>query len=135
MGTLQWPTATRFNFTIVSRGETDAGYYYEGNDFSQSEHSGTHTDAPAHFFKDRWRIGQIPLQRLSGPGIVIDITYKSINNRDAQLTVEDVKNWEKTNGQIPDNSIVLMNSGSSKLYKDPKNYFGYPDEEKLKSKD
>ena len=25
----------RFDFKIVSRGETNAGYYYEGNDFSQ----------------------------------------------------------------------------------------------------
>ena len=25
----------RFDFKILARGETDAGYYYEGNDFSQ----------------------------------------------------------------------------------------------------
>ena len=47
--TLQWPTATKFQFIIGHRGFTEAGFYYEGNDFSQAEHSGTHTDAPAHF--------------------------------------------------------------------------------------
>merc|ERR1712223_1469022 len=36
---------------------------------------------------------------------------------------------------IPYKSIVLMNSGSSKLYKDPKHYFGYPDEVKFTSRD
>ena len=46
------------------------------------------------------------------------------------MTLEDIQKWEKTHGQIPDNAIVLMNSGSSKLYKYPKQYFGYPDEEK-----
>ena len=32
---LRWYAFIRFDFKIVSRGETDAGYYYEGNDFSQ----------------------------------------------------------------------------------------------------
>ena len=63
---------------------------------------------------------------------MIDISHKSVKHRDAQLTLEDITDWEDTYGRIPDNSIVLMNSGSSKLYKDPKRYFGYPDEEKLK---
>lgn len=49
--TLQWPTATKFQFTVGHRGLTEGGFYYEGNDFSQAEHSGTHTDAPAHFSK------------------------------------------------------------------------------------
>ena len=51
------------------------------------------------------------------------------------MTLEDIQKWEKTHGQIPDNAIVLMNSGSSKLYKYPKQYFGYPDEEKFKTND
>ena len=66
---------------------------------------------------------------------MIDITHKAIKNRDSQLTLEDISAWEETHGRIPDNSIVLMNSGSSTLYKDPKLYFGYPDEEKSKLKD
>ena len=53
-GTIQWPTASRFHvsneFAALVK---DGGYWYESRDFSQAEHSGTHTDAPAHFFKDR----------------------------------------------------------------------------------
>ena len=49
--TLQWPTAQEFKFNVGFRGVTEGGFYYEGNDFSQAEHSGTHTDAPAHFAK------------------------------------------------------------------------------------
>ena len=59
----------------------------------------------------RWRIGQIPLQRLSGPGIVINIQEKARTNRDALMTLEDVKKWEDEHGKIPENSIVLLNSG------------------------
>jgi len=51
-GTIQWPTASRFHvsneFAALVK---DGGYWYESRDFSQAEHSGTHTDAPAHFFQ------------------------------------------------------------------------------------
>ena len=75
------------------------------------------------------------MQRLSGPGIVIDIKNKADNNRDAQLTVDDIGEWETTHGKIPEQAIILMNSGSAKLYKTPKMYFGYPDEATFNLKD
>jgi kynurenine formamidase len=52
------------------------GFWYEANDFAQAEHCGTHTDAPSHFAKGKWRLGDIPLDRLTGPGVVIDISDK-----------------------------------------------------------
>ena len=75
------------------------------------------------------------MQRLSGPGIVINIQEKARTNRDAQMTLEDVKKWEDDHGNIPEKSIVLINSGSYKLYSKPKTYFGYPDHESFKKKD
>ena len=75
------------------------------------------------------------MQRLSGPGIVINIQEKARTNRDAQMTLEDVKKWEDEHGKIPEKSIILMNSGSYKLYNKPKTYFGYPDDESFKKKD
>ena len=42
----------RFDFKIVARGETDAGYYYEGNDFSQVEiHLCVHLLLPDFFLE------------------------------------------------------------------------------------
>ena len=54
--TIAWPTLTKFTHKEVYRGNVldQAGnpkYYYEGNDFSQAEHTGTHLDAPAHFYR------------------------------------------------------------------------------------
>ena len=43
----------------------------------KAEHSGTHTDAPAHFTEGSWRIGEIPIDRLVGPGVVIDIEKRA----------------------------------------------------------
>ena len=49
--------------------------------------------------------------------------------------MEDIEAWEENHGKIPENAIVLMNSGSSKWYKTPKSYFGYPNEEAFNIKD
>ena len=70
--TLAWPSSDPFRFRIVHRGDTGK-FYYETNTFTQSEHSGTHTDAPAHFASGRWRTDDIPFERLAGPATVVDI--------------------------------------------------------------
>ena len=50
--TISWPSAKEYEFKIGSRGfNENLDSWYEGNDFSQAEHSGTHTDAPSHFAK------------------------------------------------------------------------------------
>ena len=58
-------------------GEFLSGIYAENNDFTQGEHSGTHMDAPAHFSKGSWRVGDIPFERLAGELVLIDITEKA----------------------------------------------------------
>ena len=60
--TVAWPTASKFILKNQVAVQTAGGYWYEARDFSQAEHSGTHTDAPAHFFKDRWHTADIPLE-------------------------------------------------------------------------
>ena len=128
--TLQWPSSEKFTFKIVHRGMSNddgTGFYYETNEFSQNEHSGTHTDAPAHFARGKWRTGQIPFERLAGPAVVIDIAERAERDPDTRLDVADIEKWERDNGRIPDGAIVVMNSGRGKLYSDRKRYFGYPE--------
>lgn len=74
--TIYWPTAKAFNHTKVHDGVTDAGFYYSSYDISASEHGGTHLDAPSHFYEGKWTTDQIPLERLIGPGIKIDVASK-----------------------------------------------------------
>ncbi len=59
--TIQWPTANGFNFTVVHRDYVagPGSFYYESNEFEQSEHAGTHLDAPAHFAKGKWRTEEV----------------------------------------------------------------------------
>ena len=71
--TVSWPTASEFRVTQAVSKDSGSGYWYEARDFSQAEHSGTHTDAPAHFYRDRWHTADIPLERLTGPAVKISI--------------------------------------------------------------
>ena len=71
----------------------------------EAEHSGTHTDAPAHFFQGGWRTAEIPLNRLAGPGIKLDIAARAAQQPDTELGVEDVEKWERQHGKIPERAI------------------------------
>ena len=75
--TIYWPTALAFNHTKVFAGVTSDGYYYSSYDISASEHGGTHLDAPIHFSEGKWSTDQIPLDRLIGPSIKIDISSQA----------------------------------------------------------
>lgn len=125
--TIAWPSALQYNFTIGWRGfNEDSGFYYEANNFQQAEHCGTHMDAPSHFAKGKWRAADIPVERLIGPGVVIDISERARSNKDAQLTIEDLQNWETRYGTIPQGAIVIMYSDHGRFYGNKTAYFGWP---------
>ena len=79
--------------------------------YEMSEHAGTHLDAPLHFSKDGLSSAEIPVQQLIVPLIKVDLRAKAEQNPDAQLTVEDLKAWEKKHGKIPPRCCVAMDSG------------------------
>ncbi len=75
--TIYWPTAEPFSLTEVANGETEAGYFYSAFAFSTAEHGGTHLDAPYHFSRDGMTADRIPLSRLIGPAVVVDVSAKA----------------------------------------------------------
>jgi kynurenine formamidase len=121
---IYWPTAETFKKTTVFSGHTDAGFYYSAYNFSAAEHGGTHIDAPIHFSKNRNTVDQIPIEQLIGPGVVIRITEKVEKNRNYQFSVEDILDWEKKHGVIAENSILLIDTGSSRYWPNRKEYMG-----------
>lgn len=119
-----WPTAETFRLDKVADGVTPAGYYYASNNFFTSEHGGTHMDAPLHFAKGKDAADEVPLERLVGPAVVIDITEKSNANADYQITVDDLQAWEKQHGAISSDAIVLLRTGFSRRWPDAAKYLG-----------
>lgn len=123
--TVYWVTAKEFEMDVVADGDTDLGFYYAANNFTTAEHGGTHIDAPIHFAKGKQYVNEIPLENLIGPAIKIDVSEKGLTNPDYLVRIDDFTNWEKINSmQIPDGSIVLLETGFSKYYPDKKKYLG-----------
>ena len=123
--TLYWPTATtRFELSQLAHGMTDGGYFYAANAFCTPEHGGTHIDAPIHFAEQGWTLGEVPVDRLIGPGVVIDGSAAAARDPDYRLTAEDVLAWEQTHGEVPAGAIVLLRTGWSSRWPVTLDYLG-----------
>ena len=122
--TIYWPTSETFKSQTVFMGRTDKGFYYAAKNYSASEHGGTHVDAPIHFSEGKKTVDEIPINNLIGAGIVIDVSKKSLANPDYQVGIEDLQDWESKFGRIPDDSIVLINTGYANYWPDKKKYLG-----------
>lgn len=120
--TLYWPTADGFRLDVVARGLTEAGYYYASNNFTTSEHGGTHLDAPVHFAEGRQGSSEIPLDRLIGPAAVVDVSNHA--TPDYQVGVGDLQEWEAAYGPLPAGVILLIRTGWGDRWPDAAAYLG-----------
>jgi kynurenine formamidase len=122
--TIYWPTADTFKKTTVFEGHNDKGFYYSAYNYTAAEHGGTHIDAPVHFAEGKHTIDQIPLDQLISHGIVISVKQQATKDRNYQITVKDIKKWEKQHGKISDGTIVLFDTGSAQYWPDKEKYMG-----------
>lgn len=123
--TLYWPNNPRgFELFTEAEGETAAGYYYSSYRLCAPEHGGTHLDAPVHFARNKLTVDRIPLSSLTGHAVKIDVSAKALADRDYQVRIGDVENWERQYGRIPADAIVLFRTGYERFYPDRERYFG-----------
>ncbi|WP_428742210.1 cyclase family protein [Tenacibaculum sp.] len=123
--TVYWVTAKEFKLDTVFKGQTDKGFYYSAYNFSTAEHGGTHIDAPIHFAEKGQTVDEIPLEKLIGSAIKIDVSSKTLNNPDYLIKIDDFLAWEnKEKIKIPNGSIILLETGFSKYYPDKVKYMG-----------
>ena len=123
-GAIFWPTAEPFRLDKVADGMTPGGYYYAANNFFTSEHGGTHLDAPVHFAQGRQSVDEIPLERLMGAAVVVDVAEHASADADYQVTTADLTRWEAEHGQIPAGAIVLLRTGFAGRWPDAARYLG-----------
>jgi kynurenine formamidase len=122
--TIYWPTAKPFKLEVVSAQRTPAGYYYAANNFSAAEHGGTHLDAPIHFAEGQWTTDQIPIERLVGQAIVVDVQSGADSSADYRVDQAAIDGWEQEHGAVPPNSIVLFRTGWARRWPDRTAYLG-----------
>lgn len=123
--TIFWPTDTEgFVLEVVAAGLTEQGYYYSANRFRAAEHGGTHLDAPIHFAEGHLSVDEIPLERLIGDGIVVDMSAPCAADPDYRIAVSDLQAWEAVHGRIADGSIVLLRTGYGEHWGNRVRYLG-----------
>jgi kynurenine formamidase len=88
------------------------------------EHAGTHMDAPIHFSENGASVEMIAAKDLVVPLAVIDVAAKAAKNPDYLLAPDDLTDWEKKNGRLPDGCCVAMHSGWAKFATDESKFTG-----------
>ena len=122
--TIYWPTAQRFKLTEVADGQTEGGWHYSANNFEGAEHGGTHLDAPIHFSAKGDTADKIPLRKVVGPAVTVDVRSKADADADYLIGVADLMAFETANGAIARNTIVLLRTGWSSRWPNARRYLG-----------
>ena len=122
--TIVWPTEQDFKLIVQHAEHTELGYYYSSNRIEMPEHGGTHIDAPIHFSEGKQTLDQIPIDRMVGPAVRIDVTEPCGRDRDYRVAISDLKHWEAVHARIPSGSIVLLNTGYGRFWPSRKDYLG-----------
>ena len=108
-----WP----FRIEETSRyDERGPAWYW--NNFSCSEHTGTHFDAPIHWISGMHlpnaSTDTIPPAHFIAPACVLDCSREAAADADFLLTIDFLRNWEKQHGRIPPGAWILMRTDWSK---------------------
>jgi kynurenine formamidase len=69
-------------------------------------------------------VDEIPIERLRGTAVVVDVSTEATRNADYQVSVADLQAWEREHGAIPGQSILLLRTGYSARWPDASRYLG-----------
>ena len=81
-------------------------------------HTSTHVNAPLHLIPGAPAVGELPLDRFFGTGVVLSIPK-------TKWELIEPADLERAKPQIKRGDIVLINTGWHRKYSDSKEYFGY----------
>jgi kynurenine formamidase len=103
-----YPGDPPFELETVATIEED-GYYLRF--VRAGEHTGTHWGAPGHFNEGEPLADQLEPADLVLPAVKIDVRAQCAADPDYEVTVDDLKAWERRYGRIPDESMVIIWTG------------------------
>jgi kynurenine formamidase len=101
----------------------DDGFYMQF--VREGEHTGTHWGAPGHFNEGEALADDLDPGDLFLPAVKIDVRAKSRHNPDYAVTIDDVKDWERRHGRIPNESAIILWTGWDALWGTP----AYPNQD------
>lgn len=96
----------------------ERGVAWYWNNFTVSEHTGTHFDAPVHWITGKDlpnnAVDTVAPANFVAQAVVIDISDKAAADPDYLLTVADIEAWEAAHGRIPPRSWIMLRTDWSK---------------------
>lgn len=90
------------------------------------EHSGTHVDAPAHF-GGQATVERIVPEELILPAVVIDVSERVEHDHDTMVVPDDLLDWERRHGPMPERFALLARTGWAARVHDPAAYLNADD--------
>ncbi len=81
---------------------------------------GTHMDAPSHFVPGGKNIGDLEIENFFVPACVLDLRKKM--DPDLFVLPQDIEEYEKRFGPIPQNALVIARTGWEKFWTEPLRY-------------
>ena len=89
------------------------GQWYIMHNISMVSHIGTHIEAPYHLFKSQADLAGLPLERLMGEAVLLDLRHCPRKNA---VTAQHVQDASAKAGGIRPSDIVFCNLGSAAFY-------------------
>ncbi|HSB69390.1 MAG TPA: cyclase family protein [Candidatus Methylomirabilis sp.] len=83
---------------------------------------GTHLDVPAAGLKGKPTVAHVSPRQLLVQAVVVDIAALVTEQGEYRATVKDLQAWERRNGRIPKQAMVLLHTGWSRRWSDPARY-------------
>lgn len=106
-----------FRMERISRYDSSGPAWY-WNNISFGEHTGTHFDAPVHWYTGKDlplnTVDTLPTSNMVAPAVVIDCSAEAAADANFLLTKDVVLAWEARFGRVPARSWVLMRTDWSK---------------------
>lgn len=107
----QFGQCAAFSRQEISRYDERGVAWYWSN-FTVSEHTGTHFDAPVHWISGASlpnnSVDKVPVRDFIAPAVVLDFSKEAAENPDFLLTVEHIEAWEARHGKIAPSSWILF---------------------------
>ncbi|KAL0881641.1 hypothetical protein ABMA27_001464 [Loxostege sticticalis] len=100
---------------------------YAANEFAAGEHGGTHIDAPYHFYREGLHVGELPLDKLIVPLIIVDVS--GLVNDDPNFVLQ--KHHLDYMLNAGNRCVLIFKFGWSKYFHDKKKYLGVTESDEL----
>jgi arylformamidase len=86
--------------------------WYVLSDFLMSSHMGTHIEFPFHHYKEGQDAADFPIEKLVGPGVVLDFSHKKGGD---SMTLEEVKKAD--GGRIKKGDMIWIWQNADKRFR------------------